>query len=797
MSVRTPGLTGRRGARGFRLGTGRPSGARFVERLDIRRIQLQAHGGHEALQLLERRRAGDRRRNARARDQPRKRHGRERAAVAFRHEIERRENADAAMIQILLHARAARAFRQILARPVLARQKAACEAVIGHDRNLLGQRNGLQIGLIGGAVVQVVLRLHDLILGQIVFLRDGEGFLDARARVVRRARHPNLAGLDQPLIRAQRFFERHLLVVFVREIHVDVIGLKATQRIFNGGFDIRGRQPRMARPLGNLGGDHDLVALAAAREPFADDRLRLAALVARHPGGVDVGGIDEIQARVGERVENRERGGFVGGPAEHVAAEHERCDLQGGSADPALFHGGSRLRWANGCGPAARADPRRLSIRRLVSACSEPSHNAWHRRAEAMTVRARVDARRPCASRALRPHTSTRAPPRVPSSRNPAAKRQRGPDDLVHVVVAILRESSAEMDLVTQRVRQRTIALVEPIVRVVVHGVVLDLAALPGRRIFARHQRLVGLQAQIEMLVFDDTCPRHGLLRVVDDSVALKVAHRENLALETQRAILERAQSIVEERIECAGVDDQVIRAHPRVAIGIEVDAGFHLGTFEHLFDDSRIAADRNALIPVIEVVVVEREAHRKPLHRGGRHVARVSPPLLCRVAFDEQLVERRPDRGKTELLHIRRVVVRHELGREALARRFRRTRAEHLVQRQQIDRKAVQRVAMRNLDAIDVMIEVRELTHVIPDLLGIGVKDVRAINVLMAIGGFFVSREDIAANVLALLDHLARMALPTQLIRANRSIQAGANDKNIHLTRCFRCVTVFRRRPS
>ncbi|KAG1274334.1 hypothetical protein G6F64_015154 [Rhizopus arrhizus] len=77
---------------------------------------------------------------------------------------------------------------------------------------------------------------------------------------------------------------------------------------------------------------HHLVALAAAGKPFADQRFGFAALVARDPARIDVGGVDEIQARVDQGVQQRVRAGFVDGPAEDVAAEGEWGDLQAGTA---------------------------------------------------------------------------------------------------------------------------------------------------------------------------------------------------------------------------------------------------------------------------------------------------------------------------------------------------------------------------------------------------------------------------------------------------------------------------------
>src|SRR3546814_13434898 len=70
----------------------------------------------------------------------------------------------------------------------------------------------------------------------------------------------------------------------------------------------------------------------ARAQPAADDGLGLAAAVARHPGGVRIGGIDGIEAVFDEGVEDVEAGGLVQGPAEDVAAQDQRGDLKAGAA---------------------------------------------------------------------------------------------------------------------------------------------------------------------------------------------------------------------------------------------------------------------------------------------------------------------------------------------------------------------------------------------------------------------------------------------------------------------------------
>src|SRR5215471_14717435 len=127
----------------------------------------------------------------------------------------------------------------------------------------------------------------------------------------------------------------------MRLVDIDVVGLEALEGLLDPGEDVALFEPLAdARHLqANLGGEHELVATAARLQPCADDGLGLATLVARHPLGIDVGGIDGVEARANEAVEQAEGHRLVRGPTEHVAAEHERRNRDLRPAELALLHG--------------------------------------------------------------------------------------------------------------------------------------------------------------------------------------------------------------------------------------------------------------------------------------------------------------------------------------------------------------------------------------------------------------------------------------------------------------------------
>src|SRR5215469_7330399 len=60
--------------------------------------------------------------------------------------------------------------------------------------------------------------------------------------------------------------------------------------------------------LTDFRGDHDVVATAPAAQPPADDLFGFTAVTAIGPLRVGVGGVDEVPADSGVRVEDRERG---------------------------------------------------------------------------------------------------------------------------------------------------------------------------------------------------------------------------------------------------------------------------------------------------------------------------------------------------------------------------------------------------------------------------------------------------------------------------------------------------------
>jgi hypothetical protein len=117
------------------------------------------------------------------------------------------------------------------------------------------------------------------------------------------------------------------------------------------------------------------------------------------------------------------------------------------------------------------------------------------------------------------------------------------------------------------------------------------------------------------------------------------------------------------------------------------------------------------------------------------------------------------------------------------------------LVKRHQVDWETVEGVLVPHFDPIGEVIEFSKLADVVPDFFRIGVENVRAIDVFMALRFFRKSREDVAADVIAFLDHVTSVSLERQFPSANCAIQASANDEYFHgqpvLIKCQRISNI------
>ena len=116
-------------------------------------------------------------------------------------------------------------------------------------------------------------------------------------------------------------------------VEVDVVGLQPLQAGIDGAHQVAAREARVGdvgpHLLRALGGQHPAVALLL--DGRADDLFGAAV-------GVDVGGVDEVDAALGRMVDDAPRLRLVGGAAEHHGAEAELRHLDAARAEEAVSH---------------------------------------------------------------------------------------------------------------------------------------------------------------------------------------------------------------------------------------------------------------------------------------------------------------------------------------------------------------------------------------------------------------------------------------------------------------------------
>ncbi len=127
-------------------------------------------------------------------------------------------------------------------------------------------------------------------------------------------------------------------------VEVDAVGLQALEGCLDGLLDVFRGETLFAvtHVHADFGRDNHSVALAAAREPFAEDGFGFASDMAGDPSRIDIGGVDEIQAGIVGGVEEAEGIAFIHGPAEDVSAQHDCRDFDCGVTQFSFLHNHSK-----------------------------------------------------------------------------------------------------------------------------------------------------------------------------------------------------------------------------------------------------------------------------------------------------------------------------------------------------------------------------------------------------------------------------------------------------------------------
>ena len=143
------------------------------------------------------------------------------------------------------------------------------------------------------------------------------------------------------------------------------------------------------------------------------------------------------------------------------------------------------------------------------------------------------------------------------------------------------------------------------------------------------------------MLVLDDACVGRFAVGIVDHGVSLEVGNAlQQFVFEAQAAVLQVSAGIVEVSINASGIEGTVSQCGKFGTVLQIVDACTYFDTFEQQSDEAVVASVRDALIGIVEVIVVESEAERKPLDDEGRQFGSGTSPLLFGISFHQILVD-------------------------------------------------------------------------------------------------------------------------------------------------------------
>lgn len=295
---------------------------------------------------------------------------------------------------------------------------------------------------------------------------------------------------------------------------------------------------------------------------------------------------------------------------------------------------------------------------------------------------------------------------------------ERAPNDVVHIVVAIFREAAAE-DGAVFFFCQGGVTGIERLVFGVVDGIVGFLARVPVRRVFSRDVG-DGLRAELEVFVFDDARVGNLAGRVVHHGDALMVFFLETFCFEAEAAVGERAERVAEICVDCPCVDDRARGVAVALPYGGEVVvfARAHLDAVEQGMDEAVVAADGDALVAVVEVVVVEGVADGQAADDEGGQLRAAASPLLLGVALDELRVDVRSDERDGLFLEVLRLL---DAGSAALffdlCRSFRRRcDAPHFRKGVHVEREVVEFSAVVRDGGVDVVVERYETVDIVPD---------------------------------------------------------------------------------
>ena len=209
----------------------------------------------------------------------------------------------------------------------------------------------------------------------------------------------------------------------------------------------------------------------------------------------------------------------------------------------------------------------------------------------------------------------------------------------------------------------------------------------------------------------------------------------------------------------------------------IIIDASPHFDAFKQGIDQYIISPDGNALITVIEIIIVKRIAYRQAFDNESRKFCATPSPLFFRVPFNQLRINVRTNKGYGlffQILRFRNPRFLTLLGNLG-SRLLRRDDTPHLSKGIHIKRQVVQFTFIIRYRRIDIIIEFHKLVHIIPNFLIRSMENMSPI--FMNPDTFLFFAIHIATHMITPFQNQTRLTSLRHFMGKNRTKQTATNN--------------------
>ena len=146
------------------------------------------------------------------------------------------------------------------------------------------------------------------------------------------------------------------------------------------------------------------------------------------------------------------------------------------------------------------------------------------------------------------------------------------------------------------------------------------------------------------MFMLNDSCVGCLTICVIHHGISLIVGYFKPFLFKTQRTPLQISEAKAEILINSPREDNRICQVRQLTAILQEIYSRTYLYTMKQGTGENIISSNGDALIRVVEIVIVEGIAYGKALDDKSGKFRTLPSPLLLRVAFNKKLVNIPPN---------------------------------------------------------------------------------------------------------------------------------------------------------